>query len=167
MVGPWVFYLEEVGTDMGDLEYIESKVVSSEYFQVSGDIDAINDTIEYIVPNGKTAFLIEAKIMNPTHPSPASVPSITTTQQKSLVTADLKIDSVIKDKAVIGEATMAGNQNNQHGGGAGSGYGNLGDGRFNVLGLSLVGNGTKVIEIENILDDGSAFATMSGYLSTS
>ena len=53
----------QVGVDMGDLEYIEGKVVAGDYFQVSGDIDAVNDTIEFIVPNLKTAFLIEAKIV--------------------------------------------------------------------------------------------------------
>jgi len=36
--------------------------------------------------------------------------------------------------------------------------------KFNVLGLSLIGDGAKKIEIENILDSGSAFAEMSGYL---
>ena len=36
---------------------------------------------------------------------------------------------------------------------------------FNVLGLSLVGDGAKKIEIENTLDNGTAFATMSGWLS--
>ena len=161
---PGTMYQIVGGLDVGDLEFIEGKVLAGDYFQVSGDINTLNDTIEFIVPNGKTAFMIEAKIMNPTHPSPAATPSISVTQQKSLVTAAFKIDTVIKDETVIGEATQAGNQNNQHGGGTGNGYGNLGDGRFNVLGLSLVGDNIKKIEIENILDDGAAFATMSGYL---
>lgn len=161
---PGTMYQIEGGLDVGDFEYIEGKVLAGDYFQVSGDINTLNDTIEFVVPNGKTAFMIKAKIMNPTHPSPAATPSISTTQQKSLVTADFKIDSITKDKAVIGEATQAGNKNNQHGGGTGNGYGNLGDGKFDVLGLSLVGDGAKKIEIENTLDNGSAFASMSGYL---
>lgn len=149
---------------MGDLEFIQTKVLSGDYFQESGDINAVTNTIEFVVPNGKTAFMISAKIMNPTHPTPAGTPSLSTTQQVSMVTADFKIDGVTKDKAVTGERTSAGNTNNQHGGGTGNGYGMLSDGKFEVLGLSLVGDGLKKIEIENILDNGSAFATMSGYL---
>ena len=35
--------------------------------------------------------------------------------------------------------------------------------KFNVLGLSLAGDGIKTITIENVLDSGSAFAEFSGY----
>jgi len=48
--------------------------------------------------------------------------------------------------------------------GAGTGAGSQLESRFNVLGLSLIGNGALKIEIENTLDNGTAFATMSGYL---
>ncbi len=151
--------------DMGDLEYIEGKVLAGNYFQVSGDINGITETIEFTVPNGKTAFMISAKIIINDHPTAASRGSGGTTTQKDIVSAALKIDTVIKDETTIGDATAAAvSGTNQDGGGAGSGYGNLGDGRFDVLGLSLVGDGAKVIEIENTLDDGSAFAQMSGYL---
>lgn len=37
-------------------------------------------------------------------------------------------------------------------------------GRITMTIESLVGDGAKKIEIENVLDSGSAFATMSGYL---
>ena len=40
--------------DMGDLEFIQEKVLAGDYFQVSGSIDTIGNTIEYIVPIGKT-----------------------------------------------------------------------------------------------------------------
>ena len=153
--------------DMGDLEFIQGKVIAGAYFQVSGDIDGINDTIEFIVPNGKTAFMISAKIIISDHPAASTRTTGGSNTQKDIVSAALKIDGTTKDETTIGEATAAGiASSNQNGGGTGSGYGNLGDGRFNVLGLSLVGDGIKVIEIENTLDDGSAFATMSGYLST-
>ena len=117
------------------------------------------------MPNGKTAFLLEAKIIINDHPSALSRSSGGSALQKDIVSAALKIDGVEKDKTTIGESTAAGaSSSNQVGGGAGSGYGNLGDGRFNVKTLFLVGDGIKKIEIENILDDGNAFATMSGYL---
>jgi len=150
---------------LGDFEFIQNKVLDGDYFQISGDINLLNDTIEFIVPDLRTAFLIEAKIIISDHPNAASRTGAGTTNQKDIVTAALKIDSVIRDKTTIGESTAAGiSGTNQDGGGAGSGYGNLGDGRFDVLGLSLVGDAIKKIEIENILDDGLAFATMSGYL---
>jgi len=149
---------------LGDFEFIQNKVLDGDYFQISGDINNLNDTIEFIVPDLRTAFMINAKIMIPIHPSGAGFPLQTTINQKNLVTADFKIDSVIKDKTTIGEATTSYNSTNSFGGGGGNGYGDLGDGKFDVLGLSLVGDGIKKVEIENILDNGSAFATMAGYL---
>jgi len=149
---------------LGDFEFIQNKVLDGDFFQISGDINALNDTIEFTVPDLKTAFMISAKIIISDHPS-ASGGAGTNSTQKDIVTAAFKIDSVIKDKSTIGEATTAnGNSVNQFGSGSGSGYGTLGDGKFDVLGLSLVGDGFKKIEIENILDSGLAFASMSGYL---
>jgi len=142
---------------MGDLEYIQEKVLAGDYFQVSGDIDTLNDTIEQIVPNNKTAFLIEAKIMITGHTSG--------TTTKNMVEAELKIDDTVVDTTNIGTATNSAivNSATDMMGGTGSGIGNIGDGKFNVLGISLVGDGAKKIEIVNTLDDGTAFATMSGY----
>jgi len=151
------------GIDMGDLEFIQDKVIAGDYFQVSNNINALNDTIEFIVPNGKTAFLIEAKIVITGHVIPnvgSGVPA--TTETKNMVEADLKIDTVVKDTTNIGFATVTSVQNTVNT--RSMDYGNIGDGKFNVLGLSLVGDGIKKIEIENILDDGTAFATMSLYL---
>ena len=153
------------GVDMGDLEFIQTKVLSGDYFQVSGDINAINDTIEFIVPSLKTAFMIEAKIIITGNPSAISTATSTGVSTKNMVTAAFKIDSVTKDETAIGTAANAGiSSSNQRGGGTGSGIGNIGNGKFDVLGLSLVGDGVKLIEIENIQDNGTAFATMSGYL---
>jgi len=75
--------------DVGDLEFIQGKVVAGDYFQVSGDIDAITDTIEFVPASGKTAFMIEAKI----------IPNNTGLNNR--ITAALKIDSTIKDEAEI------------------------------------------------------------------
>ncbi len=137
--------------DMGDLEYIQGFVISGNYFQVSGDIDAINDTIEFIPAIGKRVFMIEAKI----------IPNNTSTTNK--IIAALKIDTVTKDEAqIFRHFATAGIPGTNQGG---WGYGLAEDTeKFNVLGLSLIGDGAKKIEIENILDSGGAFATMSGYL---
>jgi len=149
------------GVDMGDLEFIQEKVLAGDYFQVSGDINNLNDTIEFIVPNGKTAFLIEAKIVQTGHATPAfNSFSATTTAVRNAVQADFKIDTVTKDKANVGMSSI---DRVVGSGGTGSSTNHNSD-PFNVSGLSLVGDGVKKIEIENTLDDGSAFATMSGYL---
>ena len=145
-----LFTTAEEVVDMGDLEYIEGKVLSSDYFQVSGDIDNVNDTIEQIIPNGKTAFLIEAKI----------IPNNTSSTNK--ITAALKIDTVTKDEAQIFRTFATAGTPGTNQGGWGYGLAENTE-KFNVLGLSLVGDGIKVIEIENIQDGGGAFATMSGY----
>lgn len=139
-----------VAGDTGDLVFLQERILSGNVFDVSGDIDALNDTIEFIVPNGKTAFMVEAKI----------VPNNTSSNNK--ITAALKIDTVTKDEAEVfrSQAQQSGATNQ-----GGSGYG-LADNveKFNVKTLSLVGDGIKKIEIENIADAGGAFATMSGYL---
>lgn len=139
-----------VAGETGDLPFLQERILSGNVFDVSGDIDAINDTIEYIVPNGKTAFLLEAKV----------IPNNTGSNNK--ITAALKIDGVKKDEAEIfrAQGTFGGGTNN---GGWGFGLAENAE-KFNVKTLSLVGDGAKKIEIENIADSGGAFATMSGYL---
>ena len=163
MVFPWIPFLQDEG-DMGDLEFIQQKVVDGDYFQVSGDIDAVNDTIEYVPASGKTAFLIEAKITMKTNPSlsmPGSTASATANDQ---VVAELKIDSTTKSKAKIGSFGTARNVASGTSIGGGAGVSIFGESKFNVLGISLVGDAAKKIEIENIADGGGAFATMSGYV---
>ncbi len=111
--------------------------------------------------------MIEAKIIITTHPSLAVTGTgQATSQQKNVVQAQLKIDSVVKDTTNIGTQSMSDTRTGVNSAiiRIASGNGSLGDGKFNVLGLSLIGDGVKVIEIENTIDDGTAFATLSGYL---
>ena len=167
MVGLPLILFQAEEEELSDLEYIESKVVAGDFFQVSGNINALNDTIEFIVPNGKTAFILEAKITMSTNPAAVSTGGTSASVSISdQVVAELKISSATKSKAKIGVSSAASNSNvNNNGGGSGSGMGGGQESRFNVKGLSLVGDGIEIIEIENVLDSGSAFAEMSGYLS--
>jgi len=150
-----------VAGETGDIPFIQGKVLASNYFQVSGDINALNDTIEFIVPDLKTAFLLEAKITMNANPSSTPADGGATQTIIDQIVADLKIDTAIKSKAKIGmhEGSII-----PGGEGAGVGMGVASESKFNVLGLSLQGDGVKKIEIENVLDNGSAFAEMSGYL---
>jgi len=155
------------GVDMGDLEYIEGKVLDGDYFQRSGAIDNLTDTIEFIVPDGRRAFLIEAKLTMKTNSGAASTGSVdVTVTVTDKVVADLKIDGAVKSKAQIGTSARASTLASGGGiGGNGSGVSGGQTCPFNVKGLSLVGVGsTKKIEIENVLENGSAFAEFSGYL---
>jgi len=139
--------------DVGDLEFIEGKVLAGDYFQVSGDINSIGNTIEFVPASGKTAFMIEAKItMNSNNTAAAQI---------NQIVANLKLDGAIVSKAKIGMAanTFAGVREI-----GGAGIGIAQESFFNVLGKSLVGDGIKKIEIENVVDSGSGFAEMSGYV---
>ncbi len=149
---------------MGDIEYIEGKVLANEYWQVSGDIDTLASEIVYIVPSGKTAFIIEAKITMKTNPT-FTLPSGSAATTNDQVVAELKLNNVKKSKAKIG-AFANGRTGSGTSIGGGAGLSPYGESRFNVLGLSLVGDGAKEISIENVLDAGSAFAEMSGYFIT-
>ena len=141
------------------------KAFDGKFITVTGAINAVNDTIEYVVPNGKTFYFHSAKIMINTHTTPANRSSVGTTTTKDMVKAVLKIDTVIKDTTNIGMSTISKitlgtafvSQN---------GTGNIGDGRFDCKGLSLDGDGAKKIEIENTLDNGSADATFIGWIET-
>lgn len=147
--------------DVGDREYIEGKVLAGDYFETSGNINNINDTIEIVPANGKTAFMIEAKITMNTNPDTTIGEEGQNGKSNDQVVADLLIDGVQKSKAKIGmnqSWRVAPNE------GTGMGMGTNADGRFNTLGKSLVGNGVKKIEIKNVLDNGNAFAEMSLYV---
>lgn len=149
---------------LGDIEFIRSKILLGDVFRVSGDIDALNDTIEFIPANGKTAFLISAKIVSIDTLTPVNAPSSGSTSKTDSVRAALKINDIIEDTTRIGFASSGVGTGTTNQAPAQSAYGNLGDGRFDAFGLSLVGDGVKSIEIENVLDNGNAFATMFGWI---
>ena len=157
--------IEGAVEDLGDLQFVQDRIKAVEWFQVSGAIDAINDTIEYVPANGKTAVLFEAKIVLSTNSQVFSQANTGTFTRNDQIVANLKVDGVVKDKTGIGTSSST-SMSASAGRGNGAGFGNKGDGKFHALGISLAGNGTKKIEIENVLDDGSAFATMSGWLFT-
>ena len=144
-------------------EFIERKIQDNDWFQVSGDINALNDTIEFVPANGKTEFLFEAKITITGHPNPAEQGGTDVfVTQRNAVQAQLRLDTAVKDTANVGEVTAA--ESNSARWGYGNGY-SINSDPFKVLGLSLVDDGAKKIEIVNTLDDGTDFATMSGWLS--
>lgn len=145
------------GVDMGDFEFIQEKALAGDTFHVSGDISALNNTIEFIVPSGKTAFITEAKITLPINPDVNPITNPVTLSNNQTV-AELLIDTVSQDKAKIGVSSRGGLN-------AGNGISFNSTDRFIVWTLFLVGDGIKKIEIKNVLDTGgNAFATMSGYL---
>ena len=84
---------------------------------------------------------------------------------KNAVGAELKVDNVTKDSTNIG-ITHHGQHTNPGGSPAGEagGSGTIGDGILAGLGNSLVGNATKNVSIENVLDDGTAIATLTGWI---
>lgn len=141
-----------------DLEFIERKVKEGNWISVSGAIDNINDVIEYTVPNGKTFYFYEAHVNITGHVSP------TVSTYQNAVQADLLIDSVVKDKIDTGFMGY-GQLNAQANGWAYMSSNVIKSESFQCLGLSLVGNGSKKVQIKNVLDNGSAYAKFSGWLS--
>lgn len=153
----------EVIQEMGDTEYMAKKAFDGKLITVTGAIDALNDTIEFVVPNGKRFYFHSAKIVISDHVvSPAADASA-----EDRVKAALKIDGVTKDTTNIGVAMRIATREHTNAAftGGGTGTGTIGDGKFDVKGLSLIGDGAKKIEIENILDGGgSAVATFIGFI---
>lgn len=152
---------------MSDTLFMAKKAFDGKVITVTGAINALNNTIEYVVPNDKTFYFHSAKIVITGHVDPADITdsSNTTVVIKNAVQSELKVDGVVKDTTNIGFASKTrtgASAFTDHVGG--TGYGNIGDGIFNCQGLFLVGNGTKKVEIKNSLDDGSAVATIIGWI---
>ncbi len=148
---------------LSDLEFVRTKALSGNWITVQGAINTLASEIAYIPASGKTFFLHSAKIIINTHSNANVRTTVGTSNTNNTVKAALKVDSVIKDTTMIGSATGSFYLTGSSGGG-GSGYGLHGDGRFNCIGLNLVGNGVKKVTIENILDNGSVDAFMAGWI---
>jgi len=145
---------------LSDLEFVRKKIKDGDWWEVTGAIDAVTNKITFVPASGKTAFLFMAKI-TPHVISPTFSGSVGGEVKESVV-ADLKIDGVVKDRAQYGITFRSGISSSTASGVGGGGM--LGDGKFNALGLSLVGNAIKEIAIENAADAGSPQATMSGWI---
>ena len=160
---PWIPFLTDGGDE--DLsQFIQDRIVAGEWWTVSGAIDAVGNTIEYIPANGKTAVIFEAEVKVTSDNAMSTTNNIIVTTTNA-ITAELKIDTTTKDKMRVGNKVVLGRTSgNALNGGAG--YGSDSVVRFQAYGRSLAGNGSKKIETENTSDSGSAYATMSGWLFT-
>ena len=147
---------------MSDTEFMAIKAFEGKAVTVTGAIDAVNDTIEYVPANGKTFYFHSAKIIMTGHPDLAT---FTGTQSNSVmdnrIEADLKIDSAVVDTANAG---IGGTKSSNNDGSGIGGFGALQESHFDVKGRTLEGDGAKKIEIENVLDSGSANATLIGWI---
>jgi hypothetical protein len=154
---PWIPYLQSTRKRLSDTEFLAIKEFDSKLITVTGAIDAVNDTIEYVPATGKTFYLHEAHIVPTAHST------------SNAIEADFKVDGTVIDTVnyIIAQATHTENKGTANAGGAGWGYGlGFNAGKFVVKGVSLEGNSTKKIEIENVLDGGSGIATLVGWIET-
>jgi len=62
MVGPWVFYLEELGVaeDMGDLEFLQTKEDAGDLLSSTGTVNNTGTAASITPANGKTFYLTSA-----------------------------------------------------------------------------------------------------------
>jgi len=165
---PWIPFLKQkAGGKLSDTEFMAIKAFEGKVVTVTGAINAVNDTIEYVPASGKTFYFHSASIVMTTNPSATSSADGTGSEvaSKDQVVAALKVDTVTKDKAKIGMATSA-REIQAYNGGSGSGFGLDAKCYFNCEGLFLQGDGAKKVEIVNILDSGSADATIIGWIET-
>ncbi|MCK5633302.1 hypothetical protein KAH94_06100 [bacterium] len=169
MVGPWISFIPTgVVIGLSDLQFIQDRVDAGEWLEAHGAIDAATNEIAIVPASGKTLYMYKAKIVTTGLVAAASDRgSGTDTTSNNMVEAAFKVNGTVKDSTNIGMSTKASSKTNGTTGGVGgSGYGSIGDGKFDVAGLSLVGDGIKDVTIENIVDNGSADATMSAWIKT-
>lgn len=148
---PWLAFIPVGGADLSTEEFVRDKILAGDWWEISGSIPAVTNEIVFIPASGKTAFPWSGKIV------------VNDNTNTSHVIADLKVNGVTKSKTHVGveERFQQGGTTNGFGG---RGYGNYGDGKFAALGKSLVGDGIKDITIENVVDNGSVFAEMQGWI---
>ena len=149
--------LAEAG-DMGDTEYMAKKSFDGKTVTVTADIDTMGSKLSHTVPAGMRFYFHTAKIVVTGHPAAARQ---TNENFPDAVEADLKIAGNVVDTTNIGVRTQAASTTGTGGAPAASGYGNLGDGKFDVKGR--IAEAGQVIEIENIVDNGTATATLIGF----
>ncbi len=168
MIGPWILFAPESAADLGDLQFIQDRVNAGEWLEAHGAINAVANEISIIPASGKTFYAFKGKIIISTHViAPLMLSGSFLQNTSDRVKAAYKVNGVIKDTTNIGIfQSWSGSTANQTDSSGGYGNGDLGDGKFDVLGLFLVGDGVKDVTIENILDAGSADATMSGWIKT-
>ena len=147
---------------MSDTEFMAIKAFGGKFVSVTGTINAVTNTIEYVPASGKTFYFHSAKITMNTNPSGTLNTSGATTINDQ-TTAELKIDGTTKDTAKIGGIIQTDiSQPLDAGGGGGIGFQAVA--HFDCKGMSLEGNGSKKVEIENVDDDGSCTATLTGWI---
>lgn len=150
---------------LSDLQFIQDRIDAGEWLESHGAINSIGNKITIIPASGKTLYMFRAKIIITGHVTPANSTENGSTTTKNEVEAEFKVNGIQKDTANTGFSSKTD-------GGAAAGratsnaYGQTGDGKFDVLGLSLIGDGIKEVAIENTVDDGNADATMSGWIKT-
>jgi hypothetical protein len=156
---------DQIGGDgVGDLEFIRDQIIAGNWITAHGDIDGINEKITIIPANGKTFFLHSAKITSTGLLPQVNVTNNTVNVNRNQVGAQLVINLAIEDTTQVGTLATSNDVLNT---GVSGGINVSVDGRFDAIGLFLIGTGSLTVTIENILDNGSADATMSGWIQDS
>lgn len=148
----WEF-VAAVAASLSEIEFIRDQIKLGNWFEVTGNISAAAASIGFTPAAGKTLFMYKAKISLQVN---MTVPASAITDE---IIASFQLNGVEKDKAAIGGQIVGQGANNKVGG-----YGSTELGRFDVKGLSLIGDGALVARIINIADNGNGAATMSGFI---
>jgi len=157
-----------VGRDLGDILEMAGKAFDGKTLFAHGAIDTLASKISIIPAAGKILYLSEGKIIINTHTNPPTIPLSGNTINNDRIIAALKINGITVDTTNIGivhNASTGVTATNKGSGSGGSGI--VGDGRFNIYGRTLAGDGIKSVDIENVLDNGNADATLSGWIEDS
>ena len=163
MVGPWILFAPLVVDVTSDLQFIQDRVDAGEWLETHGAINAVTNEIAIIPASGKTFYAFRGRIQLTSDISITIINGTSTDINK--VSAQAKVDGTIKDECRVGsKITNSGDSSSKLQGAAGESSPSQAE--FHVLGLSLVGDGIKKVTIENSSDNGSADATLSGWIKT-
>ena len=136
------WFNEIFGDDLSDYEYVSRQNANSNIVVTTGTItEGTTDQVERTVPNGKTAYILKAKVIPDTLLATASKGN-----QDYEGIFDLEVDSTIVDKTHIGSKWQTGGVGNEDN--ANTNDGELGNGAFDTEGADrLVGDGAKKLGV--------------------
>jgi hypothetical protein len=127
------------GSDLGNYEYVSRQNVASNIIVTTGTItEGTTDEIERTIPNGKTAYILNVKVVPDTLITPG------THDYQGIF--DLQVNAVVVDMTHIGSRGQIGGATNADN--ANTVDGQLGNGIFDVEGADkLVGDGAKKLGV--------------------
>ncbi len=160
---------QDSSSRMSDIEYLLTQEFNGNLIRLEGEINAMGETLAHIIPAGKDAYILVAKIIpSKFTPAAASLSGNRRDEGNNHTEASIsrggptgfltELDRVTVGMSTTTRAVRAANNGPGEGTG-GSGYGSMTDGIFHAA-VGAKATATQRLEIKNTFDHGDCRAQM-------